>query len=58
MAGDSVAADQLDPRLAELPLDPRDYLGPEERKDLEEALGSISRTRREAEATSGDLRMH
>jgi len=57
MASDPVPAEELDPRLAELPRDPRDYLSPEERKDLADALEAIARTRREAEATSGDLRM-
>ena len=57
MASDPVPEEGLDARLAELPRDPRDYLSLEERKDLAEALESIARTRREAEATSGDLRM-
>ena len=57
MANEQAPAPPLDPRLAELPRNPRDYLSSEEKEDLAETLESISRTRREAEATSGDLRM-
>ena len=55
MANEPAPAPPLDPRLAELPRNPRDYLSSEEKEDLAETLESISR--REAEATSGDLRM-
>jgi hypothetical protein len=57
VASDPVPAEEVDPRLADLPRDPRDYLSSEERNDLAGALESIARTRREAEATSGDLQM-
>jgi len=58
MEPDTAAVAELDDRLADLPRDPREYLSSEERQDLAEALESIARTRREAEATSGDLRMY
>jgi hypothetical protein len=57
MANEPASPPALDPRLTELPRNPRDYLSVEEKRDLAETLESISRTRREAEASSGDLRM-
>jgi hypothetical protein len=57
MASGSDSAQVSDSPLDDLLSDPREYLSTEERESLAQALESIARTRREAEASSGDLRM-
>ena len=49
--------DTKDPRVASLPEDPEEALTEKDWDELSEVLSDNARTRREAEAKSGDLRV-